>query len=177
MGRHRALGQPQKDNGGSREDGGKGSPQPELGCRVWDPRPASPSLCLVLQGKYLFEIKRKAKRNTDLDRDLCEPRGSGRPVCPGRGRRRGGALASTPRSPTLQRRKRYCFLLNRQKRRLGPGRMSVTFRRAPCWCSGYFLRLDVVSLSPPFQGLARRSGPRESVVRAVTGMNGVKVAT
>lgn len=30
-----------------------------------------------------------------------------------------------------------------------PGRMSVTFRRAPCWCSGYFLRLDVVSLSPP----------------------------
>lgn len=58
-----------------------------------------------------------------------------------------------------------------------PGRMSVTFRRAPCWCSGYFLRLDVVSLSPPFQGLTMRSGPRESVVRAVTGMNGVKVAT
>lgn len=80
-------------------------------------------------------------------------------------------LTHAPKSQDLL----FSFKLSEKETGMRPGKILVIFRRALCRGSGCFLRLDVVSLSSTFQGLAMRSGPRESVVRAVTRMNRVKV--
>lgn len=74
MGRHRASGRLQRPS--LRKTIGvslgwrQGFSSTRSGVQGLGPMPASSSLCLVLQGKYFFEIKQKAKENTDFDRDL-----------------------------------------------------------------------------------------------------------